>query len=58
MRVGSLVKWVRNDQSYGELGVVFSVTKEDAKCEVHWTDGQSVTYDQREQRDFLKVVIF
>ena len=62
MQVGSLVKWVRADQDYGDLGVVFSVTKnglnQNIKCEVHWTDGQFATYEKDEQDKFLKVVKF
>ena len=62
MRVGSLVKWVRADQDYGDLGVVFSVTKntlnQTIKSEVHWTDGQFATYEKDEQDKFLKVVKF
>ena len=56
MRIGSLVKWVRSDESYGDLGVVFSVDQYDGTCEVHWTDGQFVTYGRDEQDNFLKVV--
>jgi len=51
-----LVKWVRSDESYGDLGVVFSVDQYDGTCEVHWTDGQFVTYGRDEQDNFLKVV--
>ena len=58
MRIGDLVKWVRADQDYGDLGVVFSVTKEDGICKVHWTDGQFATYEKDEQDKFLKVVKF
>ena len=58
MRVGSLVKWVNSDASYGDLGVVFSVDQYDGTCEVHWTDGQFIAYEKHEQDKFLKVVKF
>ena len=58
MQVGSLVKWVRDDQDCGDLGVVFSVTKEDGTCEVYWVDGQFLTYGKYQQDNFLKVVKF
>ena len=64
MRVkkGSLVMWVRSDESYGHFGVVYSVTTDAlnhiVECKVHWTDGQFVTYDRNESGNFLKVVKF
>ena len=62
IRKGSLVKWNRHDESYGEMGVVFSVTtnalNQTTECKIHWTDGQSVTYEKDEQDRFLKVVKF
>ena len=56
IRTGSLVKWVKSDESYGDLGVVFSVDQYDGTCEVHWTDGQFITYEKDEQDNYLKVV--
>ena len=58
MRVGSLVKWVNSDESYGDLGVVLSVDQYDGICVVHWTDGQFLAYEKNEQDKFLKVVKF
>ena len=62
IRKGSLIKWVRVDDWYGELGVVYSVRtnalNQTIECKVHWTDGQSITYGEDEQDNFLKVVKF
>ena len=61
IRVGSLVKWDKGGENYGDLGVV-------ALCEqryfvnvfdIQWADGQLITYSEEElAKQYIKVVIF
>ena len=62
IRVGSLVKWNKGGENYGDLGVVTLFERrsfEPDVYEVAWADGQLITYGEDElANQYVKVVIF
>ena len=62
IRVGSLVKWNRGGENYGDLGVVTLYEKRSFEPDIYniaWADGELITYGEDElANQYIKVVIF
>jgi len=67
IRVGSLVKWNKVGENYGDLGVVAFYERRSSELSgehgdvysIQWADGDLIAYDIEDiANEYIKVVIF